>query len=87
MNNVEFNDFYQVPNIKFDIFKLRTDLEKILKNKKEVGTSLGATNLFNIKRKNKLDTITINTTSNQKVKKIYQTWEENLYNKELFSHA
>ena len=34
MRNVEFNDFYQVPNIKFDIFKLRTDLEKILKNKK-----------------------------------------------------
>ena len=33
------------------------------------------------------DTIIINTTSNQKVKKIYQTWEENLYNKELFSHA
>ena len=65
---------------------LRPD-QKILKNKKEVGTSLGATNLFNIKRKNKLDTITINTTSNQKVKKIYQTWEENLYNKELFSHA
>ena len=65
---------------------LRTD-QKILKNKKEVGTSLGATNLFNIKRKNKLDTITINATPNQKVKKIYQTWEENLYNKDLFSHA
>ena len=29
MRNVAFNDFYQVPNIKFDIFKLRTDLEKI----------------------------------------------------------
>ena len=34
MNNVEFNDFYQVPNIKFDIFKLRSDLKKILKKKK-----------------------------------------------------
>ena len=34
MNNVEFKDFYQVPNIKFDIFKLRSDLEKILKKKK-----------------------------------------------------
>ena len=33
MNNVEFNDFYQVPNIKFDIFKLRSDLEKKLKKK------------------------------------------------------
>ena len=34
MNNIEFNDFYKVPNIKFDIFKLRSDLEKILAKKK-----------------------------------------------------
>ena len=34
MNNVEFNDFYQVPNIKFDITKLRLELENVLKNKK-----------------------------------------------------
>ncbi|MDA7715713.1 aspartyl/asparaginyl beta-hydroxylase domain-containing protein [Pelagibacteraceae bacterium] len=34
MNNVEFNDFYKVPNIKFNISKLKLDLEKILKKKK-----------------------------------------------------
>ena len=28
--NIEFNDFYKVPNIKFDISKLKIDLEKIL---------------------------------------------------------
>ena len=29
-----FEDFYEVPNLNFDISKLREDLEKILKNKK-----------------------------------------------------
>ena len=61
--------------------------QKILKNKKEVGTSLGATNLFDIKRKNRLDTKIIKSMPTQKIKRIYKTWEENLYKKELFSHA
>ena len=30
MNKIKFNDFYKVPNIKFDIYQLRRDLEKIL---------------------------------------------------------
>jgi hypothetical protein len=30
MDKIKFNDFYKVPNVKFDIFKLRKDLEKIL---------------------------------------------------------
>ena len=34
MQNTEFNDFYKVPNLKFDITKLRTALEKVLKKKK-----------------------------------------------------
>ena len=34
MQNIEFNDFYKVPNVKFDIIKLRTALEKVLKKKK-----------------------------------------------------
>jgi len=33
MPQVNFDDFYQVPNLKFDIEKLRIDLEKVLKNK------------------------------------------------------
>ncbi len=34
MNNSSLDDFYKVPNIKFDIYKLRLDLEKILAKKK-----------------------------------------------------
>ena len=34
MNKASINDFYKVPNIKFDISKLRADLEKILEKKK-----------------------------------------------------
>ena len=33
MTQVSFDDFYQVPNLKFDIVKLRTDLEAVLKKK------------------------------------------------------
>ncbi len=41
-----FNDFYQVPGVKFDIKKLRTDLEKVL-NKSKYQT-LGITNFHAI---------------------------------------
>tara|TARA_B100000767_G_C19723663_1_gene518474 strand:- start:690 stop:1283 length:594 start_codon:yes stop_codon:yes gene_type:complete len=34
MTQVNFTDFYQVPDLKFDISKLRSDLEKVLKKKK-----------------------------------------------------
>ena len=34
MDNIEYNDFYKVPNIKFDISKLKFDLKKILNKKK-----------------------------------------------------
>jgi hypothetical protein len=34
MTQVSFEDFYQVPDLKFDIFKLRKDLDLILKKKK-----------------------------------------------------
>jgi len=34
MNNIEYNDFYKVPNIKFDISRLKFDLKKILNKKK-----------------------------------------------------
>ena len=34
MTAVNFEDFYEVPNLNFDILKLREDLDKILKNKK-----------------------------------------------------
>ena len=34
MATTSFEDFYEVPNLNFDISKLRNDLEKILKNRK-----------------------------------------------------
>ena len=34
MDKIEFKDFYKVPNIKFDIIKLKSDLKKILTKKK-----------------------------------------------------
>ena len=41
MATVSFEDFYEVPNLDFDITRLRKDLEKILENKKF--NSLGVT--------------------------------------------
>ena len=34
MGQVSFDDFYQVPNLKFDILRLRSDLEIVLKKRK-----------------------------------------------------
>ena len=34
MASINFEDFYEVPNLNFDIAKLKEDLEKILKNKR-----------------------------------------------------
>ena len=34
MEKATFEDFYEVPNLNFDISRLRSDLDKILKNKK-----------------------------------------------------
>ena len=34
MVKTNFEDFYEVPNLNFDIMRLRNDLEKILKSKK-----------------------------------------------------
>ena len=34
MAEVSFEDFYQVPNLKFDISRLKQDLEKVLERKK-----------------------------------------------------
>jgi len=34
MAEVSFKDFYQIPNLKFDISRLRIDLNKVLKRKK-----------------------------------------------------
>ena len=60
--------------------------QTVLKNKREIGTSLGATNLFDIKKKNKLETVTIPKLQKHSFMTAYQLWEVNLSKKELFSH-
>lgn len=72
------------------IMKILSSLRKkqiVLKNKREIGTTLGATNLFNIKKKNKLQTVVIKKYQNQSLQAIYKKWERNLYEKELFRHS
>ena len=72
------------------IMKILSSLRKkqiVLKNKREIGTTLGATNLFYIKKKNKLQTVIIKKYQNQSIQAIYKNWEQNLYKKELFRHS
>ncbi len=72
------------------IMKILSSLRKkqiVLKNKREIGTTLGATNLFNIKKENKLQTVVIKKYQNQSIQAIYKNWEQNLYKKELFRHS
>ena len=72
------------------IMKILSSLRKkqiVLKNKREIGTTLGATNLFNIKKKNKLQTVVIKKYQNQSLQAIYENWEQSLYKKELFRHS
>ena len=45
-NSIMFKDFYQVPDLSFDIAKLRSDLEVILKKSKY--KTLGITNFHAI---------------------------------------
>ncbi len=72
------------------IMKILSSLRKkqiVLKNKREIGTTLGATNLFNINKKNKLQTVVIKKYQNQSLQAIYKYWEQSLYKKELFRHS
>ena len=72
------------------IMKILSSLRKkqiVLKNKREIGTTLGATNLFNIKKENKLQTVVIKKYQNQSLQAIYKNWEQSLYKKELFRHS
>ena len=40
MEKATFEDFYEVPNLNFDISRLRSDLDKILKNKSSIHQEL-----------------------------------------------
>ena len=69
------------------IMKILSSLREkqiVLKNKREIGTTLGATNLFNIKKENKLQTVVIKKYQNQSLQAIYKNWEQNLYKKKSY---
>ena len=57
--------------------------QKILKNKNEIGTSFGATNLFNIHKKNKLNTLVVLPLKDISIIDSYNLWLSNIYKKKL----
>ena len=59
--------------------------QKIFKNKKEVGTSLGASLLFNIKKKSNIDLRKINSINDLNYRNVYSIWLKNLKKKKLIN--
>ena len=57
--------------------------QKILKNKNEIGTSFGATDLFNIHKKNKLNTLVVLPLKDISIIDSYNLWLSNIYKKKL----
>lgn len=70
------------PNIMGILACLRTN-QKVYKNEKEIGTSLGASVLFNLEQKSKIDLIKISYSNKINYEKIYKIWFENLNKKKL----
>ena len=54
-------------------------------NKKQIGTSLGASLLFNIKKKSKLKLNKISILENTNYKKLYKIWIDEIKNKNLLN--
>jgi len=59
--------------------------QKIFSNKKQIGTSLGASLLFNIKKKSKLNLNKILILKNTNYKKLYKIWIEEIKKKNLIN--
>ena len=59
--------------------------QKIFSNKKQIGTSLGASLLFNIKKKSKLNLSKISILKNTNYKKLYKIWTEEIKKKKLIN--
>ena len=71
-------------NIMSIIATLRSN-QKIFSNKKQIGTSLGASLLFNIKKKSKLNLSKISILKNTNYKKLYKIWTEEIKKKKLIN--
>ena len=59
------------------------DNQKIFKNNEEIGTGLGASILFDIKKKNKLSLSKIKPTNKYSLKKTYAFWVSEIKRKNL----
>ena len=57
----------------------------VISNKKQIGTSLGASLLFNIKKKSKLNLSKISILKNTNYKKLYKIWTEEIKKKKLIN--
>jgi hypothetical protein len=71
-------------NIMSIIATLRSN-QKVFSNKKQIGTSLGASLLFNIKKKSKLNLSKISILKNTNYKKLYKIWTEEIKKKKLIN--
>ena len=60
--------------------------QKVFSNKKQIGTSLGASLLFNIKKKSKLNLNKISILENTHYKKLYKIWIDEIKNKNLLNY-
>ena len=72
-------------NIIMGIVATLRSKQKVFSNKKQIGTSLGASLLFNIKKKSKLNLNKISILENTNYKKIYKFWIDEIKNKNLLN--
>ena len=59
--------------------------QKVFNNNEHIGTSLGASLLFNIKKKSKLNLSKISSLKNTNYKKLYGIWIEEIKKKNLIN--
>jgi hypothetical protein len=72
-------------NIIMGIVATLRSKQKVFSNKKQIGTSLGASLLFNIKKKSKLNLNKISILENTNYNKVYSIWSEAIKKKSLIN--
>ena len=72
-------------NIIMGIVAILRSKQKVFSNKKQIGTSLGASLLFNIKKKSKLNLSKISILENTNYIKLYKIWIDEIKNKNLLN--
>jgi hypothetical protein len=72
-------------NIIMGIVATLRSKQKVFSNTKQIGTSLGASLLFNIKKKSKLNLNKISILENTNYNKVYSIWSEAIKKKSLIN--